>query len=37
MTKDSIILLVRENVAAFLIGWLFGAGIAPMVIESLQL
>lgn len=37
MTKDSFILLVRENIASFLIGYLFGAGLMPMLIESLQL
>ena len=32
---NTIIEAVQDNLLAFVLGWLFGAGVAPMLVESI--
>ncbi len=35
MKYDTILEAVQDNILAFLLGWLFGAGVAPTLLESI--
>jgi len=35
MNSESIIQMVKDNLAAFLAGWIFGAGLAPTIFEQI--
>ena len=36
MEKDGVIMIIKNNIAAFLLGWIIGGGMMPMLYESLQ-
>jgi hypothetical protein len=36
MSKENIIQSVQDNIAAFLLGWIFGAGLFPMLVEQIS-
>jgi hypothetical protein len=35
MKYNSVIEAVQDNILAFLLGWLVGAGLAPMLVEQI--
>jgi len=35
MKGSEFLSIVQDNLAAFLLGWVFGAGLFPMLIEQL--
>lgn len=35
MKSTDLIEMVQNNIAAFLLGWIFGAGLFPMMMEQL--
>lgn len=35
MKYDTILAAVQDNILAFLLGWLFGAGVAPALVASI--
>lgn len=36
MDKESILDVIKNNIASFLAGWLIGANLLPAMLESLQ-
>lgn len=36
MSKDNILQSIQDNIAAFLIGWIFGAGLFPMLVQQIS-
>jgi hypothetical protein len=35
MNSTSILEMIQNNLAAFLLGWVFGAGLFPMLLEQI--
>ncbi len=35
MNSESFIQMVKDNLAAFLAGWIFGSGLAPVIVEQI--
>lgn len=33
--KENMLKMVSDNIAAFLLGWIFGAGLFPMLVEQI--
>ena len=36
MEKASVLEIIKSNIAAFLLGWIIGGGLMPMLYQSLQ-
>lgn len=35
MDKQNILTTIQDNIASFLLGWIFGAGLFPMLVEQI--
>lgn len=33
--KENMLKTIQDNIAAFLLGWIFGAGLFPMLVEQI--